>query len=125
MEQYVVVFKEDIMALNDKTSAQKSELLKLLEKYGTVRTFENAVADIRAEYQGSIDNLNTLYKAIADQNLTASEVKLVKLFRELRALDDMVKDQRIAVLEKNLADVEAKHQDISKQIVAILGEKEE
>lgn len=124
MEQYVVVFKEDIMALNDKTSAQKGELLKLLEKYGTVRTFENAVADIRAEYQGSIDNLNTLYKAIADQNLTASEVKLVKLFRELRALDDMVKDQRIAVLEKNLAEVEAKHQDISKQIVAILGEKE-
>jgi hypothetical protein len=50
---------------------------------------------------------------------------LVKLFRELRALDDMAKDQRIAVLEKNLADVEAKHQDISKQIVAILGEKEE
>ena len=124
MESFVVTFREDIMAQHSKSAQQKSELLDLLRKYGTVEDYESKVASVKAEYQGSLDNLNAQYKAIADQNLTQSEIRLVKLFRELRALDDKVKDERIALLEKNLSDVKTENQNIARQIIAILGEEQ-
>ena len=64
MEKIVITFKEDIMAQHQKSANQKKELIDLLHKYGTVEDYEGSVLKIKEEYQSTIDNLNTQYKAM-------------------------------------------------------------
>lgn len=124
MEKIVITFKEDVMAQNQKSVPQKEELVKLLYKYGSVEDYEGAVSKLKAEYQATIDNLNTQYKAIADQNLSANEIKLVKLLRDILVLEGKDYLERIALLEKTLTDVRIENQNRAKQIIAMFGEEQ-
>ena len=122
MEKIVITFKEDIMAKNQKSATQKDDLIKLLDKYGTVEDYEKSVQKIREEYQTTIDNLDKEYKAIADQNLTENEIRLVKLLREVLVAEGKDYLERIALLEKTLNDVRTENQARAKQIIDMLGE---
>ena len=122
MEKIVVTFKEDIMAQHQKSANQKKELIDLLHKYGSVEDYEGSVTKIKAEYQSTIDNLNAQYKAIADQNLTANEIRLVKLLREVLVAEGKDYLERIDLLEKTLNDVRNENQNRAKQIIEMLGE---
>ena len=124
MEKIVITFKEDVMAQNQKSVPQKEELVKLLYKYGSVENYEDAVSKLKAEYQTTIDNLNTQYKAIADQNLSSNEIKLVKLLRDILVLEGKDYLDRIALLEKTLTDVRIENQNRAKQIIAMFGEEQ-
>lgn len=122
MEKIVVTFKEDIMAQHQKSANQKKDLIDLLHKYGSVEDYEGSVSKIRVEYQATIDNLNAQYKAIADQNLTPNEIRLVKLLREVLVAEGKDYLERIALLEKTLNDVRTENQNRAKQIIDMLGE---
>ena len=124
MEKIVITFKEDIMAQHQKSVPQKEELIKLLYKYGSVEDYENSVSKLKSEYQGTIDNLNAQYKAIADQNLSENEIKLVKLLRDILVLEGKDYLDRIALLEKTLTDVRIENQNRAKQIIAMFGEEQ-
>lgn len=81
MKQFVFTMKDDVCTQNNKTEAQKQEVLKVLTHYGSVEDFDTVLATERAKYQEVIDNQTKQIEAIKDQDLTQDEMAMVKAYR--------------------------------------------
>ena len=81
MKKVVLTIKDEICAKNGK-DPNATDLLNVMSHYGTVEAFESAFAKEKAEYQTTIDGLNSQLNAIKEQELTADELHMVKAYRQ-------------------------------------------
>lgn len=89
MKKVVLTIKDEICAKNGK-DPNATDLLNVMSHYGTVEAFESAFAREKAEYQTTIDGLNSQLNAIKEQELTADELHMVKAYRQNK--NDVIAD---------------------------------
>lgn len=106
VKKYAFTVKEDIMAANNKTPAQLTELLGVLAHYGSLVDYD---ADRRAEnadFQSTIDGLKAQLDAIKEQKLTVDEIEIIKAYRVQIGKHDADKDKVIAEYQTAVAKLE-------------------
>jgi hypothetical protein len=121
VKKYVLTVMPDVAIANGKDPAA-TELLEKMAPYGKVVPLESEVAAIRTEYQSSIDNLGKQLLAIKDQELTEDEILFLNFYRERKAANGKVYQQRINALESQLDEISAENQKRLAQIAAILAQ---
>jgi chromatin segregation and condensation protein Rec8/ScpA/Scc1 (kleisin family) len=122
MEKHVFTMMDDICNKNNKTDAQKQELLKKLLEYGEVRPFDDVLKEERAKYQEIIDNQTIQIEAIKDQELTTDEIAIVKAYRLAKS---GVVAQHIAVEQEcraTISKLEDTLNQFKSKIIAVVGE---
>ena len=122
MKQFVFTMKDDVCTLNNKTEAQKQEVLKVLTHYGDVEDFDDVLSKERAKYQAVIDNQTKQIEAIKDQELTDDEISIVKAYRLAKS---GVVAQHVAVeneCRKTIATLEDTLTQFKNKIIAVVGE---
>lgn len=100
MEKYVLTIQDDVCASNGKDPAA-TELLEKMKLWGKVEPLDKVLAEVRAEYQTSIDNLKTQLDARKAHALTEDEIRLLITYRELKAALGADFQARIDELEQN------------------------
>ena len=122
MKQFVFTMLDDVCTENNKTEAQKQEVLKVLTHYGSVEDFDTVLAGERAKYQTVIDNQTKQIEAIKDQDLTADEMAMVKAYRI--AISGVVAQHKAAEDEcrKTIATLESTLTQFKNKIIAVVGE---
>jgi hypothetical protein len=113
---------DDVCTLNNKTEAQKQEVLKVLTHYGTVEDYDTVVASERAKYQAVIDNQTKQIEAIKDQDLTTDEMAMVKAYRV--AVSGVVAEHKAVEAEcrKTIDTLESTLTQFKNKIIAVVGE---
>lgn len=99
MKSFVVDVLDNVCQKNNK-DVNATNLIIAAEGYGKVTDYEVKVAEIKAEYQGVIDDLRAQNAAIAEQKLTPAEFEFVKFLRKFQ--EALVSDY-----EKTIADIKA------------------
>lgn len=122
MQKFVTTFLDDVCTLNNKTDAQKAELLKKNAEYGKVERYEDVVAQERAEYEATINNLKTQIEDIKEFNLTQDEFAMVKAYR--LAISGVVAQHKAVEDEcrKTIATLEGTLTQFKNKIAAVIGE---
>lgn len=120
MRKVVLTVKDEICRANGK-DVNATELLTVMTHYGTVEDYEKAVGTTVAEYQTTIDSLNTQYAAIADQKLTEDEIKLINSYRQLKGALKQTYEAENTALKNQLQAEKSIHENCLRQIAAILG----
>lgn len=122
MKQFVFTMLDDVCTENNKTEAQKQEVLKVLTHYGSVEDFDTVLASERAKYQTVIDNQTKQIEAIKDQDLTADEMAMVKAYRI--AISGVVAQHRAVEAEcrKTIETLESTLTQFKNKIIAVVGE---
>jgi hypothetical protein len=122
MKELVVVIKDDICLRNGKDAASVAKLLDVLTHFGTVEDYGRHVANLKAGWQKSLDDMTAQYNAIAEQALTADEFAMVKAYRESKA--EVVAEYTVKVdeLTETLRSVKEKQEQTKALIIAQLGE---
>lgn len=100
-KKFVFTIQEDICLKNDKP-VDAVELLKVMSSYGTVVTYDEAIASVKAEDQKIIDGLTAQLTAIKDLNLTNDEICLVNAYRVCTAEKERKLKAENEVLENKL-----------------------
>ena len=122
MRQFVFTIKDDVCAAHGKDAACQEELLRVMTHYGSVDDFDAVVTNLKADWQNSLDNLNQQLTAIRDQELTADEMKVVKNYREQKAVVAQQYKTTIANYEQQLQAVKTENEQRVAKLKAILGE---
>ena len=122
MKQFVFTMLDDVCTLNNKTEAQKQEVLKVLTHYGKVEDFDTVLASERAKYQEVIDNQTKQIEAIKEQDLTQDEMAMVKAYRI--AISGVVAQHKAVEDEcrKTIAPLEDTLTQFKNRIIAVVGE---
>ena len=122
MQKFVTTFLDDVCTLNNKTDAQKAELLKKNAEYGKVERYEDVVAQERAEYEATIQNLKTQIEDIKEFDLTQDEFAMVKAYR--LAISGVVAQHKAVEDEcrKTINTLEATLTQFKNKIIAVVGE---
>lgn len=122
MKQFVFTMLDDVCTLNNKTEAQKQEVLKVLTHYGKVEDFDTVLASERAKYQEVIDNQTKQIEAIKEQDLTQDEMAMVKAYRI--AISGVVAQHKAVEEEcrKTIATLEDTLTQFKNRIIAVVGE---
>ena len=121
MKKYVFTIKDDVCAANGK-DIEAADLLAKMRLWGDVEDYEHALATVRAEYQGVIDNLNAQLAAIKDQELTDDEIVLLNAYRGCKKNTGDTFLARIAALESELERTVAEYQQKSARITELLSQ---
>jgi hypothetical protein len=109
MKKLVLTIKDDVCLANGK-DVNASRLIEVARTYGTVEEFDSVVAQIRAEYQTTLDNVVAQNEAIKAQNLTDEEIAIVNAYRTQRAKAVKVYQDENAGLKQTLEDVKTEHE---------------
>ena len=122
MKQFVFTMMDDVCTANNKTEAQKQEVLKVLTHYGSVEDYDTVVAAERARYQAVIDNQTKQIEGIKDQDLTQDEMAMVKAYRI--AVSGVVAQHKAVEEEcrKTIATLEGTLTQFKNRIIAVVGE---
>lgn len=99
MKSFVVDVLDNVCQANNK-DVNATNLIIAAQGYGKVTDYEVKVAEVKAEYQGVIDDLRAQNAAIAEQKLTPDEFELVKNYRRL-------KEALVGDYEKTIAAIKA------------------
>ena len=81
MQKYVFTIKEDICTANNCTD-KVQYLLSILPKYGDLVDYDVAVANVKDDYQRTIDNLTEQLNVLKDHNLTPEEIRVLNVIRQ-------------------------------------------
>lgn len=119
MKKYVFTIKDDVCAANGK-DIEATELLEKMKLWGDVEDYEKAVATVRAEYQATIDGLNSQLAAIKSQELTDDEINLLNAYRACKKATGDAYQARITELEKKLDEDRATYLKKAEQISLLL-----
>lgn len=119
MRKIVFTIKDEVCQANGK-DVNATELLTVMTKFGSIEDYDKVVALEKAEYQSTIDSLNRHISEIADQKLTADEIKFVNQYRALKQENGKVYEGRIVQLENQLAADKTMHENVIRQISAVL-----
>jgi DNA phosphorothioation-dependent restriction protein DptG len=122
MRKVVLSIKEDTCQENGK-DVNATELLKVMSHYGTVESFESAVAKEKAESQSIIDGLTKQLNAIKEQELTEDEMRVVKHYREVKATVVSGYTVEIEKYKGQLQAVKSEHEQRVAKLKAILGDE--
>ena len=122
MKKVVLTIKDDVCAKNGK-DVNATELLTVMSHYGTVESYESVVAKDKAEYQATIDNLNTQLTAIKEQELTVDEIKMVKAYRENKTSVVSAYVAEAENYKSQLQAVKNEHEQRVAKLKAILGDE--
>lgn len=122
MKELVVVIKDDVCLRNNKDAASVAKLLEVLTHYGTVEDYSRHVANLKAGWQKSLDDMTAQYNAIADQALTNDEFAMVKAYRDCKAEVVSTYDVKVSELTETLRTVKEKQEQTKALILAQLGE---
>lgn len=106
MQKYVFTVKDDVCTANGK-DVNATRILEVMQKYGTVETYDVVVSGLKAEYQSVLDNVVAQNEAIKEQNLTVEEIAIVNAYRTQRAVAVQKYIDENAVLRNQLDDVKA------------------
>lgn len=109
MKKLVFTIKDDVCTANAK-DVNATRLLEVMKGYGTVEDFDTVTAQMRAEYQTTLDNVVAQNEAIKQQNLSEEEIAIVNTYRAQRAKAVQGYKDENAGLRQTLADVKAKHE---------------
>lgn len=120
MRKVVFTIKDEVCQANGK-DVNATELLTVMTKFGSIEDYDKATANERAEYQGTIDSLNRQIAEIANQKLTTDEIQLVNQYRALKTEVGKTYEKRIVTLENQLAADRTMHENVIRQISAVLG----
>lgn len=120
MKKVVFTIKDDVCAANNR-DVNATNLLEKMKLYGSVEDYDTVVADMKREYQKSLDSLNAQYEAIKSQNLTDDEIKLINTYRACKAEIQKTYEAQISVLTKQLQDIKEESERRLEQIRAIVG----
>lgn len=123
MKAYVFTVKEDICAANGK-DVTATNLLEKMKLYGSVEDFDSVIAKYKAEYQLTVDNLNSQLEAIKSQKLTSDEIKLVKTYRDCKAATEKEAQDKIDAFAKLLDDIRSENAKRTEAILALLDTKQ-
>ena len=124
MKQYAITFMEDVATANGR-NPDPTEFIAEAKLRGKVVDFDEAVKEIRAECQRTIDNLAKQLNAIKDQELTPDEIVLLNTYRDCKAATGEAYLKRIEGLEKCLEDVRVASQKRAAQIAQLVAELQE
>ena len=121
MAKWTLDIREDICKANGK-DIQATELLKVMQTYGTVEPFEKSVANVVAPLQNTIENLVKQLEDIEDKNLTEDEMAIVKAYR--LAISGVVA-KHVAVeteCRKTIETLQGTLTQFKNKIIAVVGE---
>lgn len=122
MKKFVLTIKDDVCLQNGK-DVNATELLKVMRTYGAVVDFDTEVAQIKAEYQKTLDNVVAQNEAIKQQNLSEEEIAMVNAYRTQRAKAVKVYIDENAKLTKTLEDVKTEHARTIELISNVINKK--
>lgn len=119
MKEILFTVRDDVCAKTGR-DPNATELIEAMKNYGTVEDFEAVENRVRQEYQKTFDNLTAQYNAIKDQELSDSELKLIKTLRECKQVDEQVYTTKIAELESQLTIIKQENEERAIKIREIL-----
>jgi uncharacterized protein YeeX (DUF496 family) len=119
----VVLTINDAVCLQNGKDVNATELLKVMRTYGTVEDFDSAVAQMKAEYQKTLDDVVAQNEAIKQQNLSEEEIAMVNAYRTQRAKAVKVYIDENAKLNKTLEDVKTEHERTIQLISNVINKK--
>ena len=122
MRRFVFTIKDDVCSANGKDSAKQAELINVMKGYGDVEDYEAVLSSERTKYQAIIDNQTKQIESIKEQELTADDMKIVKIYRECKAINDAEHLAKINELVAQLEAVKAESEKRTAKIREILGE---
>lgn len=122
MKKLVLTIKDDVCLRNDK-DVNATQLIEVAKKYGTVEDYDSCVAQIRAEYQATLDNVVAQNEAIKQQNLSDEEIAMVNVYRTQRAKAVKVYEEKNAELEQTLEKVKLEHEKTIEVIANVINRK--
>lgn len=120
MKKFVFTIDEATCNTNGK-DANASELLLVMEKYGSVESYDSVIATMKNEYQRIIDNVTVQYNAIKEQKLTPDEVEMLRAYRNGKATATKVYIDENNALRNELNNVKENQQKVVDNIKALLG----
>ena len=120
MKKYVFTVKDDVCAMNGK-DINATELLEVMKHYGSVEDYDSVFANVKAEYQATVDNLTAQINVMKAHDLTPDELELVKSYRACKDRISAGYESRIGTLETQLAEIRSEEQTRAEKIMAILG----
>ena len=120
MKQYVFTVDENICLANNK-DVTAANLLGVMETYGQVEDYDSHFAAEKAKVQAVIDGLVAKYDAIESQKLTEDEIRLVNLFRELKANAVKVYVEKNTELENHINVMKSEAERCANLIMEALG----
>jgi hypothetical protein len=122
MKKVVLTIKEDVCVKNNK-DVNATELLNVMAHYGTVESYETAMAKDKAEFQATIDSLNKQLDDIKEQELTVDEIKMVKAYRENKSSVVSAYVAETEQYKSQLQAVKNEHEQRVAKLKAILGDE--
>lgn len=122
MKKYVFTIKDDICALNGK-DINATELLGVMKHYGSVEDYDSVFASVKAEYQGTVDNLTAQLTAIKEQELTTDELEIVLAYRACKNAISQKFITRIDTLETELVKIKDEEQVRCEKIMALFNKE--
>lgn len=81
MEKYVLTIDEATCSKYNK-DVNATELLSVMEHYGTVENYQTVEARVLAEYQKVNADLHAQLNAIKEQELTVDEIEMIRAYRK-------------------------------------------
>lgn len=115
MREWVLVVKEDVCIANGK-DPEAANLLETMKLWGEVKPLDNVVASIRAEYQGTIDNLRKQLDDMKDHDLTQDELVWLNFIRQRKDIETRGLYEQIAARDKVIDEVRTDSQKRAEQL---------
>ena len=119
MKEILFTVRDDICAQTGR-DPNAIELIEAMKNYGTVEEFSSVENRVRQEYQKALDNLTAQYNAVKDQELSDSELKLIRTLRECKKVDEKTYTEKIAELENQLISIKQENEQRASRIKEIL-----
>lgn len=85
MVKYVLVIKEDVCSVNNKTEADINKLLEVAHKYGDVLKYDDCITSEIYEREQIIANLKARNEVLEAVNLSNDEKAILNSYRECKA----------------------------------------
>jgi hypothetical protein len=120
MKTIVITISEDICALNQR-DPEGTALIEAAKSFGTVTSWDEAIAAERAKWQSNINNLTMQLEAIKEKAVTATELEILRALRKKAASEGRAYEDEIATLKGQLEQVVAESASRAEKIKAILG----
>ena len=120
MKKYVFTVKDDVCIANDK-DVNATRILEVMATYGAVEDYDTHIAQLKAEYQATLDNVVAQNEAIKQQNLTDEEIALVNEYRKLRAKAVQAYIDENGRLTSQLEEIKAEYENRISLISEIIG----
>lgn len=120
MKTIVIHIKDDICAKNGR-DPEATSLIEAARSFGTVESWDTAVASLRAEYQAVINNLKLDLDKISENEVTPDELEVLKIIRKKSSKEAVEYQKAIADRDAQLQAVKVENENRAAQIRNIFG----